>query len=143
VAARRSGGEQAIRDVYTGIGESYHERDEPLDGSAALQAAVAAAGLDRSLVDAALADESTMTEVLSEHALAVDRGAFGVPTLSIDGAAPFFGPIVDRRIAGEDAGRLWDLMAPLLVNPHVFELKRPRTARADIGRYRLRAASSG
>jgi predicted DsbA family dithiol-disulfide isomerase len=143
VAARRRGGEQAIRDVYTGIGEAYHERDEPLGDSATLQAAVVAAGLDRSFVDAALADESTLTELLSEHGLAVERGAFGVPTLTVDGGAPFFGPIIDTRITGEDAGRLWDVVAPVLAHPRVFELKRTRTTKADVARYRLRAAATG
>lgn len=140
VAARRAGGEQAIRNVYMQISEAHHERDEPLHESATLEAAVAAAGVERSVVSEALADESTLTEVLTEHAQAVERGAFGVPTLSVDGSAPYFGPIVDTRITGEDAGRLWDMVAPILVHPRVFELKRSRTGRPEVGRHRLRAA---
>jgi predicted DsbA family dithiol-disulfide isomerase len=143
VAARRAGGEPAIREVYRQIGEAYHERDEPLGDTATLENAVVAAGLERSLVGEALADETTRTELLSEHAHAVERGAFGVPSLSVDGNPPCFGPIIDTRITGEDAGRLWDLVAPLLANPRVFELKRSRTTHADVGRYRLRAAAQG
>jgi predicted DsbA family dithiol-disulfide isomerase len=142
IAARRAGGEEAIRTVYTEIGEAHHERDQPVGDDATLAAAVVAAGLDAELVAAALADDSTLSELLDEHAAVVDRGAFGVPTLSIDGSPPFFGPIVDTRILGEDAGRLWDMVAPLLLNPDVFEIKRTRDRQPDIGRIRMRAADA-
>ncbi len=138
VAARRAGGEKAIRAVYREVGEARHERDEPLGEIETLRAAVTAAGLDAGLADEALADESTMTEVLGEHAAAVERGAFGVPTLSVDASAAFFGPIIDTRITGEEAGTLWDLVAPVLAHPRVFELKRTRTGHADVGSYRKR-----
>ena len=141
-AVRRSGGEAAIRAAYTQIGEAHHERDEPLGETATLQRALAAAGLDPADAEAALADPSTLTELLAEHAAAVERGAFGVASLSVDGGPLVFGPVVDTRIAGEAAGELWDAVAPLLTNPSVFELKRPRTTRADVGRYRLRDAAS-
>jgi 2-hydroxychromene-2-carboxylate isomerase len=137
VAARRAGGEAAIRALYTEMGEAHHERNEPLSDET-MRAAVTAAGLDPSLVATALADDDVQAEVLAEHAAVVERGAFGVPTLSIDGSPAYFGPIVDRRITGEDAGRLWDIALPLLLHPHVFELKRARTAEPDTGRNRIR-----
>jgi predicted DsbA family dithiol-disulfide isomerase len=137
VAARRAGGEAAIRAVYTEMGEAYHERNEPLSDDA-LRAAVSAAGLDPSLVSTALSDDDTQAAVLAEHAAVADRGAFGVPTLSIDGSPAYFGPIVDRRIHGEEAGTLWDIALPLLLHPHVFELKRARTSEPDTGRTRIR-----
>jgi hypothetical protein len=59
-----------------------------------------------------------------------------VPTLSIDGSVPFFGPIVDTRITGDEAGALWDMVVPVLASPAVLELKRNRTRRADVGRNR-------
>jgi predicted DsbA family dithiol-disulfide isomerase len=136
VAVRRAGGEEAITTVYRELGEAHHERDEPLAAIETLRAAVAAAGLGADLADEALADPSTFTEVLAEHAAAVERGAFGVPTLSIDGSVPIFGPIVDTRITGDDAGALWDLIVPVLASPAVLELKRHRTRRADVGRNR-------
>jgi predicted DsbA family dithiol-disulfide isomerase len=142
VAARRAGGEEAIRAVYRELGEARHERDEPLGDVETLRAAVTAAGLAGTLADEALADESTLTELLGEHASAVAQGAFGVPTLSIDGGAAFFGPIVDTRIAGEEAGILWDAVAPMLADPRVFELKRPRVTHADVGRYRRRETAA-
>jgi predicted DsbA family dithiol-disulfide isomerase len=138
VAARRSGGEAAIRAVFRELGEARHERDENIGEIETLRAAVTAAGLPAGLADEALADPSTLTELLGEHAAAVERGAFGVPTLSVDGSAPFFGPIIDTRITGEEAAALWDVAAPLLAHPRVFELKRPRTRHPEVGRYKDR-----
>jgi predicted DsbA family dithiol-disulfide isomerase len=138
LAARRSGGEAAMRTLYREMGEARHERDEPLGELDTLRAAATAARLPTGLVDDALEDASTFTEVLGEHAAAVDRGAFGVPTLSVDGSVPFFGPIVDSRIVGEEAGTLWDTLVPVLVSPLVLELKRNRTRKADVGRNRKR-----
>jgi predicted DsbA family dithiol-disulfide isomerase len=139
VAARREGGEAAIRALYTEMGEAHHERDEGL-GDDSLRAAVTKAGLNPQLVDEALADPSTLTELLGEHGQAIGRGAFGVPSLSVDGSPPYFGPVVDTRITGEDAGRLWDMVAPLLVEPHLFELKRSRTNDPEVGRYAAKRA---
>jgi predicted DsbA family dithiol-disulfide isomerase len=137
VATRRAGGEAAIRAVYSEMGEAHHERNESLSEET-LRAAVTAAGLDPSLVSTALSNDDIQAAVLAEHAAVVDRGAFGVPTLSIDGSPAYFGPIVDRRISGEEAGRLWDIALPLLLHPHVFELKRARTSEPDTGRSRIR-----
>ncbi len=136
VAARRSGGEQAIRSAYRELGEAHHERGSPLGDLATLRSAVAAAGLEPTVADQALADASTLSELHAEHAAAADRGVFGVATLSVDGSAPFFGPIIDERITGEDAARLWDIVAPLLAEPRLFELKRNRTTRPRTGRHR-------
>lgn len=142
VAARRVGGEQAIRATYRELGEAHHERGQPLGEPATLRAALVAAGLPGDLAEQALADRSTLTEVLGEHAAVVDRGGFGVPTLSVDGSPPYFGPIVDRRITGGDAGRLWDIVAPVLAEPGLFELKRNRSGQPDIGRHRVEAAAA-
>jgi 2-hydroxychromene-2-carboxylate isomerase len=138
VAARRAGGEAAIRTVYTELGEARHERDEPLGDGVTLHAAVTAAGLDPSIVAVALSDDGIQAEVVAEYNDAVERGVFGVPTLSIDGSPAYFGPIIDRRITGEEAGQLWDIVRPLMLHPHVFELKRTRTSDPDVGRTRAR-----
>ena len=142
VAARRVGGEPAIRSVYAALGQAHHERDEPLAEEATLHVAAAAAGIPAQLVADAMADSSDLQEeMLAEHRAAVERGAFGVPTLSVDGSPAYFGPVVDRRITGEEAGTLWDITLPLLLHPHVFELKRNRTSEPDIGRIRVRQAA--
>lgn len=142
VASRRAGGEAAIRAVYTEMGEAHQERNQSLSEEATLRAVVAAAGLDESLVASALADDDIAAEVLAEHQAIAERGAFGVPTLTIDGSPAYFGPIVDRRIDGEEAGRLWDIALPLMLHPYVFELKRTRTSEPDTGRARMRQESA-
>lgn len=143
VAARRAGGDTALGRVYAAVTEAYQERGEALDALETLTAAVVAAGLEPSMVASALADPSTHEEILAEHGEAVAAGAFGVPTLQLDGVAPLFGPIVDRRLTAEAAGELWDCVVWLLRQPAVFEIKRTRTGRADVGRVRLAAAQAG
>ena len=136
VGARRAGGGPALRATYLALGEAHHERDEPLGELVTLRSALAAAGLDASIADGSLADDSTRSEVLADHAAIAERGAFGVPTLVVDGSEPFFGPIVDRRIAGEEAGNLWDIVGPVLREPRVFEIKRNRPSGPQVGRRR-------
>lgn len=134
VAARRRGGETAIRALYVALAGAQHDRDQPLTEMDTLRAAAAETGLPGTFVDDVLVDPRTHDEVLVEYASAHDRGAFGVPTLSVEGSAPYFGPVIDRRITGEDACALWDVVRPLLLQPFVFELKRPRTDKPQVGR---------
>jgi predicted DsbA family dithiol-disulfide isomerase len=143
VAARRAGGDPALARFYRELGEAHHERGEPLDSDAVLHGALAAAGLDPGLAESALADPSTLEELLAEHRAIAARGAFGVPTLVLGEAAPTFGPVVDTRITGEAAGELWDRVAWLLASGSFYELKRERTRRPEIGRYQAAAAATG
>ncbi|HUE59793.1 MAG TPA: hypothetical protein VMO88_09450, partial [Acidimicrobiales bacterium] len=55
-------------------------------------------------------------------------GAYGVPTLLLDGTTPLFGPVVTPAPVGEEAGRLWDLVAGWADFPHLYELRRPKIA---------------
>ena len=142
VAARRAGGEAAIRSAYRALGDAHHEEGRSLGDGDVLRAAVAAAGQPPSLVDDVAEDGSLQQEVLEEHRTAVERGAFGVPTLSVDGGPLFFGPVVSTRITGEEAGRLWDSLQPLLRDERMYELKRPRSVRPEVGRHR-EAAGAG
>ena len=142
VQARRDGGADAVARVYDEMGEAWHERAEPLGEVETLERCYAAAGLDAARVAPALDDRSTLDELLAEHAAAVEVGAFGVPTLQLDGAPAWFGPILDAPITGEQAGELWDDVLRLLRRAHLFELKRERTGRADVGRYQLAAAAT-
>ena len=86
--------------------------------------------LDPGLVDAALADESTIQDVLNDHEEAVRRyKAFGVPTIAIEGLdVGFYGPIIQDVPRGEDAGEWWDYTAWALRQPNLFELKRDRAS---------------
>ena len=140
VAIRRAHGEEALARVYTELGEAHHERGEPLGELDVLRSAVAAAGFEPDLADRALDDESTFTELLAEHRQACGRGAFGVPAICFDEGPAMFGPVVDRRILGEEAGELWDHVSWLNRRGFFFELKRERTTKPDVGRYRDKAA---
>jgi predicted DsbA family dithiol-disulfide isomerase len=142
VQARREGGDEALARLYTEIGEAYQERAEPLSDVAVLRACAGAAGLDAGVVDRALGDASTLEELLEEHRAVVARGAFGAPTLLLDGCDPVFGPVVDERIGGEQAGELWDHTAWMIRNGRFFELKRERRQKAKVGRYAAAATAS-
>jgi predicted DsbA family dithiol-disulfide isomerase len=135
VQARRAAGPDALARVYSALGDAHQERGQPLGELATLRNALSDAGLDADLADRAIDDQSTLDELLAEHREAVERGAFGVPTLSVDNGPAFFGPIVDVRIRGDDAGELWDRVSWLLRNDHLFEMKRERTGKAQVGRY--------
>lgn len=139
--ARVEQGDPALARLYREICESYHERNEPLGDPDVTAACAVAAGLDAGIVARALDADGSAEALTADHREAVDAGGFGVPTLRLDGGPGFFGPIVDRRITGEDAGRLWDCVAPLLRHPHLFELKRTRTSRAQTGRSARAAAA--
>jgi predicted DsbA family dithiol-disulfide isomerase len=139
VEIRRQGGDDAVARAYAEIGEAYHERAEPLGELPTLRRALERAGLDPALVEQALSDNSTMQELLAIHAAACERGAFGVPAICVEGGPATFGPVVDRRVTGEEAGELWDHVSWLLRRDFFFELKRERTHKADVGRYRIQA----
>ncbi len=143
VAARRAGGDAALARLYTALGEAHHERGHALDEPEMLREALTAAGLDPGLVAAAAADPSIHQELMDEHRAIAARGAFGVPTLAIGEAQPIFGPIVDTRITGEPAGELWDRVSWLISAGSFFELKRERTRKPEVGRYRLAASAAG
>jgi predicted DsbA family dithiol-disulfide isomerase len=146
VQARIEGGDQALAALYTEIGEAHHERGESLADLDVLRACATAAGLDAAIVDRALDDDDTLAAVFAEHRSIAAQGAFGVATLVIEGAAPMFGPCVETRITGEEAGELWDHVSWLIRSPHFAELKRNR-GKADVGRNRAevqgRSASPG
>lgn len=135
VQARLVGDDAALARLYTEIGEAHHERGEALGDHGVLRACAASAGLDPDIVDAALDDDDTLAAVYAEHRSAAAAGAFGVPTLILDGAAPMFGPCLDTRITGEEAGEVWDHVAWLIRSPHFAELKRNR-GKAGVGQNR-------
>jgi 2-hydroxychromene-2-carboxylate isomerase len=127
VLARRQGGEDAIGRLYAALGSARHARKQDLGDPATVTAALAEAGLDDRLYDAALADPTTEQEFLAEHTAIAAQGGFGVPTLVIAGSPPIFGPVIHPSPEGEAAGVLWDHVAALSQIPAFFELKRGRT----------------
>ena len=128
--ARRQGGNEAIEKLYLTLGAAQHGRKESIKEPGVLRAAAKKADLDPAIVDAALADESTIHDVLADHEEAVRRyRAFGVPTIAIEGLdVGFYGPIIQFVPRGEEAGEMWDHLAWALRQPNLFELKRDRGA---------------
>jgi predicted DsbA family dithiol-disulfide isomerase len=126
--ARRQGGNEAVERLYQTLGAARHGHGENIKQPDVLRAAAKQADLDPGIVDAALADESTIQDVLADHQEAVQRyRAFGVPTIAIEGSdVGFYGPIIQYVPRGEDAGELWDYTAWALRQPNLFELKRDR-----------------
>lgn len=121
-------GNQAVDRFYAAAGRALHEEGLKVHTPEGVRAALAAAGLDPAAVDAAIADDSTHDEVRADHQAVLERGGFGVPTLVLDGETALFGPVVTPAPAGEEAGRLWDLVAGWAEFPHLYELRRPKTA---------------
>ena len=128
--ARRQGGNEAVEKLYLTLGAAQHGRKESIKQLDVLREAAKKADLDPAIVDAALADESTIHDVLADHEEAVRRyRAFGVPTIAIEGLdVGFYGPIIQFVPRGEEAGEMWDHMAWALRQPNLFELKRDRGA---------------
>lgn len=126
--ARRQGGNDAVERLYLALGAAQHGRRESIKDLEIIQAAAKQADLDPGIVEAALADESTIQHVLADHEEAVRRyRAFGVPTLAIEGSdVGFYGPIIQFVPRGKDAGELWDYTSWALRQPNLFELKRDR-----------------
>lgn len=123
---RRSGGNAAVGRVYETLGEMVHENGESLS-TETVRRAVAESDLDASLVDDALADESTSDEVRGEFEAAVsDAGCFGVPTIVLPSGSAMFGPVIATAPTGEAAGELWDRVRWMIDYDGLFELKRER-----------------
>lgn len=123
---RRTGGNDAVGRVYKMLGEMVHENGESLN-TETVRRAVAESDLDASLVDDALADESTSEEVRGEFQAAVsEAGCFGVPTIVLPSGRGMFGPVIATAPTGEAAGELWDRVEWMIDYDGFFELKRER-----------------
>ena len=126
--ARRQSGNDAVERLYLTLGAAQHGRKESIKQLEVVRAAAKEADLDPAIVDEALADESTINDVLDDHEEAVRRyRAFGVPTIAIEGLdVGFYGPIIQYVPRGDDAGEMWDYLSWALRQPNLFELKRDR-----------------
>src|SRR5260370_11117918 len=93
--AQREGVNEAVEKLYLTLGTAQHGRKESIKQLDVIRDAAKRAGLDPAIVDAALADESTIQDVLAGHEEAVRRyRAFGVQTIAIKGLLlGFYGPL--------------------------------------------------
>jgi DSBA-like thioredoxin domain len=127
---RRQRGNEGIEKLYIALGNAQHGRKESIREQQTVEACAQETGFGAYFVAAALADESTIQDVLKDHEEAVTRyHAFGVPTIAYEGSnVGFYGPVIHSVPEKEQAGELWDHVAWLLTQPNIFELKRDRTA---------------
>jgi len=126
--AKRLHGNEGWEKLYVALGNAQHGRKESIRDRNVVAACAEEVGFGPDFVDKALADESTIQDVLGDHEEAVKRyHAFGVPTIAFEGSnVGFYGPIIHSVPSGEEAGELWDYTAWTLSQPNIFELKRDR-----------------
>jgi predicted DsbA family dithiol-disulfide isomerase len=129
-AARAHGGNEAVERLYLSMGEVIHgeQRREDVGGEAGVVECLQKAGLPESLYREALDDPATESVLLDEHKAAQERlGAFGVPTLALEGSnIAIFGPVIEPIPCGAEADALWHHTRWLLEQPYVWEIKRER-----------------
>ncbi|MEV0406706.1 DsbA family protein [Actinoallomurus sp. NPDC050550] len=126
IAAEKKYGPQVLGRLYTELGTRFHN-ERRTETRQVIEEALEAAGLDRSLVDAADTDE--YDEALrASHTDGMDRVGYevGTPVISVEGAS-FFGPVVSPIPRGEAAAKLWDGVRLVAGTDGFFELKRSRT----------------
>jgi predicted DsbA family dithiol-disulfide isomerase len=133
-AVRRASGNEGVGRLYEAIGRRVHEDGEELSPEV-VEKALADAGLNASLVWQALEDDSTASDVRAEHdAVVSEVGAFGVPTIVLEGGEGIFGPVLSSAPEGKEAGELWDHVRWLTERGYFFELKRERDRAPREGR---------
>jgi 2-hydroxychromene-2-carboxylate isomerase len=125
---READGNDAVDQFYAVAGRMLHEEGAAIHTREGIGLVLAELGRDDAIADEAIGDESTTTDVRADHDRAVQRGAFGVPSLVIDDADVLFGPVVAPAPVGAAAGRLWDAVALWREFPHLYELQRPKSA---------------
>jgi len=128
-------GDEPIGRLYTELGQRFHLRDDK--STAAVEAALVACGLDRTLIGAA-ADERWDAEIEASMAEATDLVGtdVGVPVMVFHEGGDVHaisGPVMSPTVTGDDALELWDHVIGLSRCPSFFELKRTRSAPPQFG----------
>jgi 2-hydroxychromene-2-carboxylate isomerase len=143
-------GRDAVGSLYHALGMRVWESELPMevDDLDGIRASLKEIGADPSLLDEALADRGTWEAVVQEHQALVDRtGAFGVPTIVLDGGdgPAIFGPVIYELPDDEDAVALWRHTTWLVRYGNFAELKRGRGGLPDLPamEYRARRHAEG
>jgi predicted DsbA family dithiol-disulfide isomerase len=127
-SAHREGGDAAFESLYVALGNLVHAQQEKFSPQLIRKAAVDA-GLE-GIVERSVDDPSVVAGVLEGQRAARDRSVFGVPTFTVAGSKPIYGPILAVAPAGDDALGWWEHVRWLALRPDFFELKRwPRDLR--------------
>jgi hypothetical protein len=151
--ARDSHGREAIGPLYSALGEEIFERNggpwragEGRGTRAFVLPVLARVGLPSRLADALedeTADEGLRAE--TDEALALTGKDVGTPILHFrppDGIA-FFGPVISRLPAEEEAVELWEHVMALSSFPGFTELKRSLRERPQLPAFGVRAGDVG
>ena len=130
-------GSKAVGDLYHALGTRIWETGPPMavDDVDGIRDALQEIGAEPALLDEALEDRSTWDAVVKEHQELVDRtGAFGVPTIVLDGGEgpAIFGPVVYKLPSDDECVELWRHTDWLVRNPNFAELKRGRGGLPDL-----------
>jgi predicted DsbA family dithiol-disulfide isomerase len=125
IAAQEKHGPEVLGRLYTELGTRIHNEKQTLDRGL-IEDALEAAGLDRSLADAADTDEYD-TALRASHKDGIERVGYdvGTPVISVEGSS-FFGPVVTPIPRGEAAAKLWDGVRLVAETDGFFEIKRSR-----------------
>ncbi len=127
IALEERYGNEMLEPFYSAFGRRYHVGNERANLLATVVAALADAGLDESLADAAVTDEFD-EDLKASHFAGMDPVGFdvGTPVIHI-GDVAIFGPVVTPAPKGEAAGVLFDGVVAVTSTPGFYELKRSRT----------------
>lgn len=140
---RETEGPEPVNRFGAALGRRVHEEGDALDDATVIADALAEAGVDPHLGEAATADDGVWQRVLDEHTALVERTrSFGVPTIVLDGGEgpAIFGPVISSVPGDEDAVELWRHVSWLTRCATFSELKRDRISEPDLESVRARRA---